>query len=56
MAQLGMASVYEKMKNIQKAQDAYQKAGKMAVASKQNYLLKNVYKGLSVIYSQKNDY
>jgi class 3 adenylate cyclase/Tfp pilus assembly protein PilF len=56
MAQLGMASVYEKMKNIQKAQDAYQKAEKMAVASKQNYLLKNVYKGLSVIYAHKNDY
>ena len=56
MAQLGMASVNEKMKNIQKAQDAYQKAEKMAVVSKQNYLLKNVYKGLTVIYAQKNDY
>lgn len=56
LAQLGIASVYDKTRNIQKAQEAYQKAEKMAVASKQNYLLKNVYKGLTVIYAQKNDY
>ena len=56
LAQLGIASVYDKTRNIQKAQAAYHKAEKMAVASKQNYLLKNVYKGLTVIYSQKNDY
>jgi class 3 adenylate cyclase len=56
MAQLGIAHIYFKTKNIQKAEAAYKKAELQANAGKQNFYLKNAYEGLAKIYDEKKDY
>lgn len=56
VAQLGIAHVYFKSGNIQKAEAAYKKAELQAKEAKQNFYLKSAYEGLAKIYDQKKDF
>lgn len=56
VAQLGIAHVYEKTNDIQKAETAYRKAELQAKAGKQNLYVKHAYEGLARIYEEKQDF
>jgi len=55
-ALIGIGDVSLKTKNIINAEEAYKKAEMLAKASRQYYLMEKVYKGLTDVYEQKDDF
>jgi class 3 adenylate cyclase len=55
-AQLGLADIYYRLQQYGKSLDAYKRAENMAARSRQNFLLKDIYKGLSQIYARQNNF
>ena len=55
-AKLGQADIYFKLQQYAKSLEAYKHAKNIAVLSKQNFLLKDIYKGLAQIYARQNNF
>jgi class 3 adenylate cyclase len=56
LAQLGMADIYFRMQQFGKSLEAYKRAENMAALSRQNFLLKDIYKGLAQIYARQSNF
>jgi len=56
MAQIGIADIYYRQKDFDQSLEAYRRAEKLAVQSRQNFLLKDIYLGLSRIYANQNNF
>ena len=54
IAQTGIADVYYKSKDLNRSLEAYKKVEKLAEVSRQNFLLKYIYAGLSKVYEEQN--